>query len=163
MEYNYYIYTIPECGVIINKMPIWYKEIESSGDKVQGSITLQTQKEHDEIWGPESIMEINWEKKDRLNFFYYKEVQISIDMYNAVGIVVTEKNKDWLRSHEITFWSGHRNKMIRKRFYTEKVMHCIFYCDVSETLFNVHASIIGDQYENFKPFILKSFNSIECH
>ncbi|MFW9901495.1 MAG: hypothetical protein ACFFDY_09410 [Candidatus Thorarchaeota archaeon] len=163
MEYNYYRYTKPECGVIINKMPIWYKEVEYSGDKIQGSITLQTQHEHDEIWGPESIMEINWEKKDRLKFFYYKEVQISIDMYNAVGIVVTEKNKDWLRSHEITFWSGHRNKMIRKRFYSEKVMHCIFYCDITETLFNVHTSIIGDRYENFKPFILKSFNSIECH
>ncbi len=163
MEYNYYIYNKPECGVIINKMPIWYKEVEYTGDEIKGSITLDTQNEYDEIWGPESKMEINWEKKDRMNFFYYKEVQISIDMYNAIGIVVTEKNKDWLRSHEITFWSGHRNKMIRKRFYTEKVMHCIFYCDINERLINVHTSIIGDKYENFKPFILKSFNSIECH
>jgi len=163
MEYNYYVYHKPECGVLINKMPVWYKEIEYSGDERQGSITLHSQNEYDEIWGPESKMELSWEKKDRLNFFYYKEVQTSIDMYNAIGIVVTEKNRDWLMSHEITFWSGHRNKMIRKRFYTEKVMHCIFYCDITERLINIHTSIIGDKYENFKPYILNSYNSIECH
>ncbi|MFX0001527.1 MAG: hypothetical protein ACFE9Q_12620 [Candidatus Hodarchaeota archaeon] len=163
MEYHYYAYNKPECGILINKMPVWYKEIEYTGDEQKGSIALHSQNEYDEIWGPESKIEINWEKKDRMNLFYYKEVQTSIDMYNAIGIVVTEKNRDWLMSHEITFWSGHRNKMIRKRFYTEKVIHCIFYCDISERLINIHTSIIGDQYENFKPYILKSYNSIECH
>ena len=163
MEYNYFVYNKPECAIKINKMPAWYKEIEYEGDGDQGFIILHSQNEYDEIWGPDSKMEINWEKKEKMNFFYYKEVQVSIDMYNAIGVVVTEKNKDWLRSHEITFWSGHRNKMIRKRFYTEKVIHCIFYCDINERLVNVHTSIIGDQYENFKPFILKSYNSIECH
>ena len=115
MEYNYFVYIKPECGVTINKMPKWYREIEYNGDENQGSIILHSQNEYDEIWGPESKMDISWEKKDRMNLFYYKEVQNSIDVYNAIGIVVTEKNRDWLMSHEITFWVGHRNKMIRKR------------------------------------------------
>jgi hypothetical protein len=163
MEYNYFVYEKPECRVLINKMPKWYKEIEYIGDEQQGSISLHTQNEYDEIWGPESKMEISWEKKERANFFYYKEVQRSIDMYNAIGIVVTKKNRDWLRSHEITFWIGHRNKMIRKRFYNEQVIHCVFYCDTTERLFNVHTLVIGKMFENFKPYILKSYNSIECH
>ncbi len=163
MEYNYFVYIKPECGITINRMPKWYKEIEYEGDENNGSIILHSQNEHDEIWGPESKMEVSWEKKDRMNFFYYKEVQNSIDVYNAIGIVVTEKNRDWLMSHEITFWLGHRNKMIRKRFYHENGIHCVFYCDITERLFNIHTSIIGDQYENHKPYILNSYNSIVCH
>ena len=163
MEYNYFVYKKPECGITINRMPKWYKEIEYEGDENNGSIILHSQNEHDEIWGPESKMEVSWEKKDRMNFFYYKEVQNSIDVYNAIGIVVTEKNRDWLMSHEITFWLGHRNKMIRKRFYHENGIHCVFYCDITERLFNIHTSIIGDQYEHYKPYILNSYNSIVCH
>ncbi len=163
MEYNYFVYNKPECNVKINKMPMWFREVEYKGDENQGYILLHSQNEYDEIWGPESKMEINWEKKDKMNLFYYKEVQNSIDVYNAIGLVVTEKNMDWLLSHEITFWLGHRNKLIRKRLYHEKGIHCVFYCDVTERLFNIHTSMIGDKFENFKPYILKSFNSVICH
>jgi len=163
MEYNYFVYNKPECGVTINRMPKWYREIEYNGDENQCSIILHSQNEYDEIWGPESKMEVSWEKKDRMNLFYYKEVQNSIDVYNAIGIVVTEKNRDWLMSHEITFWVGHRNKMIRKRLYHENGIHCVFYCDITERLFNIHTVVIGDKYENYKPYILKSYNSIICH
>ena len=163
MEYNYFVYEKPECKIKLNKMPMWFQEVEYKGDENQGFILLHSQNEYDEIWGPESKMEINWEKKDRMNLFYYKEVQNSIDVYNAIGLVVTEKNMDWLLSHEITFWTGHRNKMIRKRFYNEKGIHCVFYCDVTERLFNIHTSIVGDKFENFKPYILKSYNSVVCH
>jgi len=163
MEYNYFVYIKQECGVTINRMPKWYREVEYNGNENQGSIILHSENEYDEIWGPESKMEVSWEKKDRMNLFYYKEVQNSIDVYNAIGIVVTEKNRDWLMSHEITFWIGHRNKMIRKRLYHEKGIHCVFYCDISERLFNIHTSLIGDKYENYKPYILNSYNSIVCH
>ncbi|MFW9878670.1 MAG: hypothetical protein ACFFG0_36790, partial [Candidatus Thorarchaeota archaeon] len=129
----------------------------------KGFILLNSQEEYDEIWGPNSKMGINWEKKERMNFFYYKEVQNSIDVYNAIGLVVTEKNRDWLMSHEITFWLGHRNKMIRKRFYLEKAIHCIFYCDITERLFNIHTSMIAEMYEYSKPFIISSYNSAVCH
>lgn len=163
MEYNYFVYNKPECGIIINKMPIWYVEVEYNGDKNQGYINLHSENKYDEIWGPASKIEVSWEKKERMNFFYYKEVQNSIDIYNAIGIVVTEKNRDWLMSHEITSWFGHRNKMIRKRFYRERVIHCIFYCDMTERLFNIHTSVIEDKFEDFKPYILKSYNSVVCH
>jgi hypothetical protein len=163
MEYNYFVYEKSECRILINKMPKWFQEIEYEGDENRGSIILHSRNEYDEIWGPLSKMEIYWEKKSRINLFYYKEVQNSIDLYNAIGLVVTDKNRDWLLSHEITFWSGHRTKMIRKRLYHEKAIHCIFYCDVSERLFNIHTSVIGDEYESFKPYILKSYNSIVCH
>ena len=163
MEYNYYVYNKPECNILINKMPIWFREIEYEGDENQGSIILDSQDEYDEIWGPNSKMEINWEKKERLSLLFYKETQNSIDVYNAIGLVVTEKEKDWLMSHEIVFWYGHRNKMIRKRFYNEKAIHCIFYCDQTERIFNIHTSMIADFYEKFKPYILKSYNSLICH
>ena len=163
MEINYYVYNKPECGVLIDKMPIWYKEIEYEGDENQGSIILNSQNDYDEIWGSNSKMEINYEKRVRKNLFIYKEIQNSIDVYNAIGIVVTEKKKDWLMSHEFTYWFGSRRKMKRKRYYVEKVIHGIFYCEVSERLFNIHTSIISDMYENFKPFVLKSYSTFICH
>jgi len=163
MEFNYYAYNKPECDVSIDKMPKWYQEIEYQGDESQGSIILNSQNDYDEIWGPNSKMELTWEKKGRSDLFYYKEVQNSIDVYNAIGIVVTEKKKDWLRSHEFTYWIGHRNKMIRKRYYNEKVIHGIFYCEISERVFNIHTSIIGEMFENFKPYVLKSYSTIICH
>ncbi|MFX1418238.1 MAG: hypothetical protein ACFE9N_04875 [Promethearchaeota archaeon] len=163
MEYNYFVYSKPECAIKINKMPKWFQEAEYEGNESKGFIVLNSKDEYDEIWGPNSKMEINWEEKDRMNFFYYKEVQNSIDVYNAIGLVVTEKNRDWLLSHEITFWLGHRNKMIRKRFYLEKAIHCIFYCDITERLFNIHTSMIAEMYEDSKPFILNSYNSVICH
>ena len=81
MEFNYYVYNKPECNVSVDKMPIWYKEIEYQGDENEGSIFLNSQNDYDEIWGSLSKMEINWEKKERINLFYYKEVQNSIDVY----------------------------------------------------------------------------------
>lgn len=163
MEYNFYIYNKPECKLNINKMPIWFKEIEYKGDENTGYIILHSEKDYDEIWGPNSKLEIKWEKKERMNLFYYKEVEKSIDTYNAIGIVVTKKERDWLMSHEFTFWFGQRRKMIRKRYYVEKVVHGIFYCEISERLFSIHTSIIESMYENYKPYIMKSYNSVECH
>ncbi|MFX1311490.1 MAG: hypothetical protein ACFFHD_02615 [Promethearchaeota archaeon] len=144
-------------------MPIWLRETQYEGDNNHGTIILNSQDEYDEIWGPIFKMEINWEKKERSNLLFYKETQNSIDLYNAIGLVVTEKEKDWLMSHEIVFWYGHRNKMIRKRFYTERAIHCVFYCDISEKIYNCHTSIIESMYENYKPYVLKAYRSIICH
>lgn len=163
MEYNYFVYNKPECNLIVNKMPIWFKEIEYNGDENNGYIILHSQDDYDEIWGPNSKIEIKWEKKDRTDLFYYKEVENSIEIYNAIGIVVTKKDRDWLMSHEFTYWFGHRRKMIRKRYYVEKVIHGIFYCESSERLVNLHTSIIDSMYENYEPYIIKSYQTVECH
>lgn len=163
MEYNYYVYNKAECNITINKMPIWFKEIEYEGDENNGYIIMHSQNDYDEIWGPNTKLEIKWEKRERMNLFYYKEVEKSIETYNAIGIVVTKKERDWLMSHEFTFWFGQRRKMIRKRYYVEKVVHGIFYCEITERLFSIHTSIIESMYENYKPNIIKSYNSVECH
>jgi len=144
-------------------MAIWFEEKEFEGDENNGSIIFHSQKIYDEIWGPDSTLELNWEKKDRSNLFYYKEVESSIETYNAIGIVVIKKERDWLMSHEFTTWFGQRRKMIRKRYYIEKVIHSIFFCEISERLINIHTSVIESMYDNFKPSLLKTFNSIECH
>lgn len=163
MEYNFYVYKKPECNLTINKMAIWFGETEFEGDENNGSIIFHSQNIYDEIWGPDSTLELNWEKKDRANLFYYKEVESSIETYNAIGLVVTKKERDWLMSHEFTTWFGQRRKMMRKRYYVEKVIHSIFFCEISERLINVHTSVIESMYDNFKPSLLKTFNSIECH
>ncbi|MCK4285402.1 MAG: hypothetical protein KAX18_04335 [Candidatus Lokiarchaeota archaeon] len=163
MEYNFYVYKKLECNLTINKMAIWFGETEFEGDENNGSIIFHSQNIYDEIWGPDSTLELNWEKKDRASLFYYKEVESSIETYNAIGIVVTKKERDWLMSHEFTTWFGQRRKMIRKRYYIEKVIHSIFFCEISERLINIHTSVIESMYDNFKPSLLKTFNSIECH
>jgi len=163
MEYNFYVYKKLECNLTINKMAIWFGETEFEGDENNGSIIFHSQNIYDEIWGPDSTLELNWEKKDRANLFYYKEVESIIEIYNAIGIVVTKKERDWLMSHEFTTWFGQRRKMIRKRYYIEKVIHSIFFCEISERLINIHTSVIESMYDNFKPSLLKTFNSIECH
>jgi len=163
MEYNFYVYNKAECNLTINKMPIWFKEIEYDGDENNGYIIMHSQNDYDEIWGPNTKLEIKWEKRERMNLFYYKEVEKSIETYNAIGIVVTKKERDWLMSHEFTLWFGQRRKMIRKRYYVEKVVHGIFYCEITERLFSIHTSIIESMYENYKPYVIKSYNSVECH
>ncbi len=163
MEYTFYTYKKQECNLSINKMAIWFRETEFEGDEHNGSLTFHSQKNYDEIWGPDSTFEVSWEKKDRVNLLYYKEVERCIETYNAIGFVVTKKERDWLMSHEFTIWFGHRRKMIRKRYYVERVIHGIFFCEISERLINIHAAVIENMYDNFKPSLLKTFNTIECH
>ena len=98
MEYNYYVYSKPECNLTINKMPIWFKEIEYNGDNQEGEITLHSQNDYDEIWGANAKIEIFWEKKERNELYYAKEVENSIQTYNAIGLVITSKEKTWLFS-----------------------------------------------------------------
>jgi len=132
-------------------------------DEKEGHIVLHSNNMYDEIYGSNAKMEIQWEKKDRSNLFHSKEVQLSIDMYNAIGMVVISRENTWLRSHEFTSWYGNRNKMMRKRYYKEKAIHGVFYCDITERVYNVHTTIIEKFYDNFKPFILKSYTTIICH
>ena len=160
---NYYIYQSTEGNIIVNKMPIYFKEVEFEGDENLGIIRFQSQNNYDEIWGSNAKMEIGWSKKERVKFFHAKEVQMSIDAYNSIKVVVTRKENSWLRTHEYTFWTGGRNKMMRKRYYPENHIHGLFYCDISERLFNLHTVVIREHYEGYKPFILEAYNSLICH
>ena len=104
MQKSYYQYRKEECRIGIDRMPIWFKETEFDGDQNKGYIIFQTENEYDEIWGPNAKMEISWEKKGRTETFHAKEVQASIDMYNAIKVVVTKKEMIWLRTHDFTYW-----------------------------------------------------------
>ncbi|GAG50548.1 unnamed protein product, partial [marine sediment metagenome] len=92
-----------------------------------------------------------------------KEVQKSTELYNAIGFAITKKESTWLLSHEFISWFGQRTKMMRKRYYREKCIHGIFYCDITERLINFHYNVIDKHYENFKSFIVKSLTTIVCH
>ncbi|TFG08253.1 MAG: hypothetical protein EU539_02930 [Promethearchaeota archaeon] len=163
MQKNYYIYNKPECKVIINKIPIWFKETLYEGDQDKGSIIFETHDQYDEIYKSIARIELSFYKKDRIKFLHAREVQESIDLYNAISVVVTEKENSWLNSHEFTYWFGHRTKMIRKRYYPENHVHGLFYCELTNRLFEMHSIIIRDHYEGFKPYILAAFNSVVCH
>ena len=163
MQQTNFAYSKERLGLLVNKMPIWFSEIEVTGNDQDGSISLHTASKYDEVWGPNGKMDISWEKLDRGSFLHAKEVQKSIDQYNSIQIVVTQKEQVWLRSHELTIWYGSRSKMIRKHFYRENSIHGIFYCDITERLFNIHTAIILEHYEGFKPYIIDAYNSIESH
>ena len=164
MEYNYYTYEKKEeANIIVHKLAKWLIEEKFEGDVNEGYVSFHSQNDYDEIYGANAKMEISWEKKDRIGFFHGKEVQNSIELYSSVGFAVINKKSDWLLSHEFVTWFGQRNKMMRKRYYREKCIHGIFYCDVIERLFNVHTNVIDKFYENFKPFIIKTLSTIICH
>ena len=163
MEYNYYSYEKPEGKIIVQQLPKWFVEIKFEGDEAEGTITFHSQNDYDEIYGSNAKMEISWEKRSRNTFYHGKEVQKSIELYNSLNFVITQKEDTWLLSHEFVFWFGQRTKMIRKRYYRENCIHGIFYCDKTERLVNIHVNIIDKHYENFKPFIVKSFSTVICH
>jgi hypothetical protein len=163
LQRSYYIIEKPECNLIINKLPIWFKEVEFDGDEISGKMTFHSHKDYDENWGPEAKIEISWEKKDRITFYHPREVQESINAYNAINVVVSNKENIWIRSHEFTIWYGSRTKMIKKKYYVENSIHGIFYCDLTERLITLHAIIIKVHYDEFKQYILECFKSIICH
>ncbi|MFO7795725.1 MAG: hypothetical protein ACQERB_03125 [Promethearchaeati archaeon] len=163
MQYTYYVYKKDEANLTINRMPVWFKEVQFEGNEQEGIIILHSHNDYDEYWGSNAKMEISWEPKKRIDFLHYKEVQRSIDVYNAINMVITNKENDWVRSHEFTFWYGNRSKMIRKRYYAENAVHGIFYCDISERLFSLHTNVIAELYENFRPYVIESYKSIICH
>lgn len=163
MEYNYYTYEKKEANITVNKLAKWFREEKFEGDVNEGFISFHSQNDYDEIYGSNAKMEITWEKKDRAGFFHGKEVQNSIELYSSIGFVILKKESDWLLSHEFVTWFGQRTKMIRKRYYREKCIHGIFYCDVTERLINIHANVIDKHFDNFKPFIIKSLNTTICH
>ncbi|MFX0075298.1 MAG: hypothetical protein ACFE96_07645 [Candidatus Hermodarchaeota archaeon] len=163
MEYNYYSYEKSECDIEVQKLPIWFKEVKFEGDQEEGTITFHSQNDYDEIYGSNAKMELSWEKKYKGSLYFGKEVQNSIEIYNSVGFAITQKENSWLLSHEFVTWFGQRTKMMRKRFYREKCIHGIYYCDITERLINIHFNIIDKFYENFKPFIEKSLTTLICH
>jgi hypothetical protein len=163
MQRNYYIYEKPELKIIINKLPVWFTEISYDGDEKEGNISFKSANDYDEIYGNNAKIEVEFSTIERIKFYHAKEVQKSIDVYNAINVVVTNKERVWLNTHEFTYWFGTRTKMIRKRYYPENHIHGLFYCELTERLFEIHSKIIRKHYEGFKPYLLEAYNSFLCH
>ena len=163
MEYNYFAYEKNEANITVHKLAKWFREEKFEGDVNEGYISFHSQNNYDEIWGSNAKLKIEWSKKERVDFFHAKEVQASIDTYNAINVVVIKKERDWLNSHEFSYWFGKRTKMVRKRYYPENFIHGIFYCDMTLRQISMTAEIIREHYEGFKPYILECYNSIICH
>jgi len=163
MQYTYYVYKKEDADITINRMPVWFREVQFEGNEKKGLIIFHSNNDYDEYWGSNAKMEINWETKERTEFMHYKAVQQSIDVYNAINMVITKKENDWIRSHEYTWWYGKRSKMIRKHYYAERAIHGLFYCDISKRLFSFHTNVVDDLFENFEPYILECYKSVICH
>ncbi len=164
MKRTYYVFEKPECKFSITKMPIWFEEIEmGQNNERKGRIVLHSANDFDDNWGANAKMEIMWEPKDRLNFTHYKEVEKTIEEFQAINIAVNRKENTWMRSHEFTFWYGSRRKRIGRSFYVERAIHGIFYCDQSQRLFSLHTGIIEKLYDNFEPYVKDAYLNVHCH
>jgi len=163
LQQTYYIYEKPELNFVFNKMPIWFKEVQILGDENRGSIILHTQNDFDDYWGANAKMELDWVKMKREEFYHPREVQKSMDVYTSINYTITRKNNDLLNSHDITWWCGMRRKRVSAKFYEEKCIHAVFYCEFSMRVLNLHCGIIDEHFGGFEPYIIDAFKSIQCH
>ena len=163
MEQTYYYFEKSEFNIILNKMPIWFKENQILGDENQGSIILHSQNDFDDYWGANAKMELDWIKKEREDFYHPREVQKSMDVYTSINYTITKKNNDLLNSHNVTWWRGQRRKRVVAKVYEEKCIHAVFFCEYSKRVINMHCGIINEYFGGFESYILDAFKSIECH
>ncbi len=149
----------------INKISNQYTQgniIEEGTDK-NGKITLTSVKNFDEYWGPESKIEITWETKEPEDYHQGLKVKETIRMFSAIEVLATKKENKWHLSHEMTIWFGNRQQIKRKRFYASRIIHSILYCELSNRIFEIHATCIGNRYVNYEPLIMEIMNSFQCH
>lgn len=129
----------------------------------QGKVLFNSQKDADEHFGPEAELEVTWESLSAMSYRHGRAVRDSIKMHNAIQVTVENKEDNWLNSHEITIWTGTRQKFISKRLYTIKYLHGLFFCDATNRFFNIQARIYGPVFDSYRPFLKDAITSIVCH
>ncbi|MBN2157573.1 MAG: hypothetical protein JW776_16115 [Candidatus Lokiarchaeota archaeon] len=163
MEHSYWIFRSPEHNVSIEKVPIYFQQVDLQGDSKAGKVIFESYNQMEEIFGPDAIIEVYWETIDRSIFHQGNRVQQSFDMYNAIEVNITKKETRWNRSHENSYWYGTRKQIIQKRFYTSKHIHCIVLCDLTDRVFEIHAKIIANLYPNYENLVQETIASLLCH
>jgi len=163
MEHTYWVAKHPELNVAIEKVPIYFKEIEVQGTSEAGTIKYESYNKMEEIYGPDATFEVYWETVDRSIFHQGNRVQQSFDMYNSIEVNITEKKTEWNRSHEGTYWIGTRSQIKQKRFYNSNHIHCVFLCEQTSRVFEMHSEIISNMYPNYKDLVLAAMKSLLCH
>jgi len=163
MKRTYWIYRNSDCKIHVEKIPIYLERIEEEGTFETGRVTFQSTNSYDDIWGPDVKFEVSWEPVDRISYHHGKRVNQSIQMFNTLEIVVSKKQTEWIRSHEMTYWFGTRRQIIKKRFYPSNIIHSIIMCEQTNRVFELHAVIISAMNPNYENLILDAIKSINCH
>ncbi len=163
MQKNYYQTIKKEFKIAINKTPIWFQELSSEGDSENGKIFFESSDEFDEVWGKSVKIELTWEKKNKTDYYHAKEVQKSIDIYNSINVVVSKKETIWHLSHELTYWFGEKMKLKRRKYYQSKILHGLFYCEITERFIEINFEVVSEYFPNYEPFLFEMMKSIECH
>lgn len=164
MEFGTWIYSNADIGVRINKIStLFTNEVKLDGDQNKGSITFISEKKTDEVWGPEAKMSVSWDHVDRMVYHHGKKVNDTIRMFSSIEVVATKKLTEWHLSHELTYWFGTRQQIIRKGFYPSAIIHGVMYCEISGRLFEFHANCLSNYYKKYEQAFIEIMFSLACH
>ena len=163
MKRTYWIYRNNDCGFNIEKVPIYLERKEENGNYETGLVSFKSTGQVDEIWGADVKLDVTWEKCNRITYNHGSKIKESIEIYNTLQVSVVKKQQEWIKSHEMTYWVGTRNKIKRKRFYASTIIHALYLCEVTERFFEIHAEIISSLFPNYENLILDAIKSMNCH
>jgi hypothetical protein len=152
-------------NLFLNKIPnsLPKESIATEGDQKKGKCTFKSTKTVDEIWGSEAKVEVSWEQIDPTQYHHGLKVKDTIRSFSAIEVVATKKETYWHLSHEMTYWLGNRQQLLRKRHYPSNIIHAIMFCELSQRLFEVHAVVYSNFYAKYEKILLEMIFSLQCH
>jgi hypothetical protein len=165
MEKESWQYINSSVGIQLNKISNLFsnQNIEVEGDQNKGRIVFKSTKISDEVWGPEAKIEVSWEKTDPLQYHHGLKVKETIRMFSSIEVVATKKETHWHLSHEMTYWFGNRQQILRRRFFPSNIIHAVFFCELSHRVFEIHFVTLTASYSKYEKHILDTFFSLQCH
>lgn len=165
MQSESWNYVNPELGIQINKISNLFAKnaVVTEGDKTKGKITFKAIKNADEVWGPEAKIEVTWQKIDGNQYHHGLKVKETIRMFSEIEVVATKKETYWHLSHEMTYWMGNRQQMLKKRYYPSGIIHGIVFCELTQRLFEIHNVALMHVYPKYEKWFLETLFSVQCH
>jgi hypothetical protein len=164
MEFGSWIFSNKKVNVQLSKISMLFSSnVKVEGDETKGKITLVSEQQHDDVWGPVATVDITWEKKPRTQYHHGLKVKETIRMFSSIEVVATKKETQWLLSHEMTYWFGTRQQFKFKRYYPTNLIHGVVYCDVTERLYEFHAVCTANNYAKYEQPFLEMMFSLACH
>lgn len=163
MKHTFWIYKNENFNFGLEKIPISIEEIEEKGDKNKGYIILKSKDQLDDVYESNVKIEINWETIERVSYHHGKAVNNSIKIFNSLDVSILKKETYWVQNHECTIWWGSKKDLIKQRVYPVNILHSIIYCEFTERLFEIHASISSKFFPNYESLIIEMMKKINCH
>ena len=115
------------------------------------------------MWGPECKIEVSWENIDPTQYHHGLKVKDTIRMFSSIEVVATKKETHWHLSHEMTYWFGNRQQMLRRQYYPSNIIHAVMFCELSHRLFEIHSVAISASYPRYEKRLLDTMFSLQCH